>query len=73
MGDPTNYEDRQQLQDLIEPATSLSFVQKEGEVDVTDDQGRKRIYLTDNRHPAKIQGCELSGIGGALGRSAPRL
>ncbi len=53
MGDPTNYEDRQQLQDLIEPATSLSFVQKEGEVDVTDDQGRKRIYLTDNRHPQK--------------------
>src|ERR1700720_770832 len=52
-GDPTNYEDRQQLQDLIEPATSLSFVQKEGEVDVTDDQGRKRIYLTDNRHPQK--------------------
>ena len=53
MGDPTNYEDRQQLQDLIEPATSLTFVQKEGEVDVTDDQGRKRIYLTDNRHPQK--------------------
>jgi hypothetical protein len=53
MGDPTNYEDRQQLQDLIEPATSLSFVQKENEVDVTDDQGRKRIYLTDNRHPQK--------------------
>src|SRR6516225_5116703 len=52
-GDPTNYEDRQQLQDLIEPATSLSFVQKENEVDVTDDQGRKRIYLTDNRHPQK--------------------
>ena len=53
MGDPTNYEDRQQLQDLIEPATSLSFVQKENEVDVTDDQGRKRIYLTDSRHPQK--------------------
>ncbi len=52
-GDNTNYEDRQQLQDLVEPATSLSFVQKEGEVDVTDDQGRKRIYLTDNRHPQK--------------------
>ena len=53
LGDNTNYEDRQQLQDLIEPATSLSFVQKENEVDVTDDQGRKRIYLTDNRHPQK--------------------
>jgi hypothetical protein len=52
-GDPTNYEDRQQLQDLVEPATSLSFVQKEGEVDVTDDQGRKRIYLTDARKPQK--------------------
>ena len=53
MGDPTNYEDRQQLQDLVDPATSLSFVQKEGEVDVTDDQGRKRIYLTDSRKPQK--------------------
>jgi hypothetical protein len=52
-GDNTNYEDRQQLQDLIEPATSLSFAQKEGEVDVTDDQGRKRVYLTDSRKPQK--------------------
>jgi hypothetical protein len=52
-GDNTNYEDRQQLQDLVEPATSLSFVQKEGEVEVTDDQGRKRIYFTDNRKPQK--------------------
>jgi hypothetical protein len=52
-GDNTNYEDRQQLQDLVEPATSLSFVQKEGEVDVTDDQGRKRIYFTDSRKPQK--------------------
>jgi hypothetical protein len=49
----TTYEDRQQLQDLIEPATSLAFTQKEGEVDVTDDQGRKRIYLTDSRRPQK--------------------
>jgi Spy/CpxP family protein refolding chaperone len=49
----TTYEDRQQLQDLIEPATSLTFTQKEGEVDVTDDQGRKRIYLTDSRKPQK--------------------
>jgi Spy/CpxP family protein refolding chaperone len=54
-GDNTNYEDRQQLQDLIEPATSLSFAQKEGEVDVTDDQGRKRVYLTDSRKPAKTK------------------
>ena len=53
LGDNTNYEDRQQLQDLIEPATSLSFAQKEGEVDVTDDQGRKRVYLTDSRKPQK--------------------
>lgn len=55
-GGPTNsttYEDRQQLQDLIEPATSLTFTQKEGEVDVTDDQGRKRIYFTDSRRPQK--------------------
>jgi hypothetical protein len=53
LSDNTTYEDRQQLQDLIEPATSLSFTQKEGEVDVTDDQGRKRVYLTDSRKPQK--------------------
>lgn len=51
--DPTTYEDRQQLQDLIEPATSLTFTQKEGEVDVTDDQNRKRVYFTDSRKPQK--------------------
>jgi hypothetical protein len=51
--DPTTYDDRQQLQDLIEPATSLAFTQKEGEVDVTDDQNRKRVYFTDNRKPQK--------------------
>src|SRR6202030_3894375 len=55
LGDNTNYEDRQQLQDLIEAATSLSFAQKEGEVDVTDDQARKRVYLTDSRKPQKCK------------------
>lgn len=52
-GNNTNYEDRQQLQDLIEPATMLTFTQKEGEVDVSDDQGRKRVYFTDSRKPQK--------------------
>lgn len=51
--DPTTYEDRQQLQDLIESATSLTFTQKEGEVDVTDDQNRKRVYFTGDRKPQK--------------------
>ena len=73
MGDPTNYEDRQQLQDLVEPATSLSFAQKEGEVDVTDDQGRKRIYLTDSRKPQKSKDANYRESVRALGRSAPRL
>ena len=36
----------------IPPRRSASS-QKEGEVDVTDDQGRKRIYLTDSRKPQK--------------------
>jgi hypothetical protein len=49
----TTYEDRQQLQDLIEPATSLAITQKENEVDVTDDQGRKRVNFTDSRKPQK--------------------
>jgi hypothetical protein len=46
-------EDRQQMQDLIEPATSLALTQKDAEVDVTDDQGRKRVYFTDGRKPQK--------------------
>ena len=44
-------EDHQQLQDLIEPGTSLTFTQKDGEVDVTDEQGRKRVFFTDSRTP----------------------
>jgi hypothetical protein len=44
-------EDRQQMQDLIEPATSLTFTQKNGEVDVTDEAGRKRVFFTDGRTP----------------------
>lgn len=44
------------MQDLIEPATSLTFTQKEGEVDVTDEQGRKRVFFTDARTPQKPTG-----------------
>jgi hypothetical protein len=44
-------EDRQQMQDLIEPATSVTFTQKNGEVDVTDEAGRKRVFFTDGRTP----------------------
>lgn len=48
-------EDRQRTQDLITPANSLTLEQKDPknpEVDLTDDQNRKRALFTDGR---KIQ------------------
>jgi hypothetical protein len=48
-------EDRQRTQDFIAPANSLTLEQKDpksSEVDVTDDQSRKRALFTDGR---KIQ------------------
>ena len=48
-------QDREQMRDLIEPATSLTLTQKEAEVDVTDEQGRKRVYFTDGRTPQRPQ------------------
>jgi hypothetical protein len=42
-------EDRARMAELLHPADSLSIAQKEAEVDLTDDQGRKRVYYTDGR------------------------
>ncbi len=42
-------EDRQQMQELSNPAASLTIAQKGAEVDLTDDQNRKRVLYTDGR------------------------
>jgi hypothetical protein len=42
-------EDRKQMQELFNPADSLAIVRKDVEVDLTDDQNRKRVFYTDGR------------------------
>jgi len=42
-------EDRARMQELISPASSITIVQKEPEIDLTDDQNRKRAFFTDGR------------------------
>ncbi|MFY9532331.1 MAG: hypothetical protein WBC04_22545 [Candidatus Acidiferrales bacterium] len=42
-------EDRKQMQELFDPAESLAIAQKDAEVDLTDDQSRKRVFYTDGR------------------------
>jgi hypothetical protein len=37
------------MRELMRPASSLTFSQKEKEFDLTDDQGRKRAFFTDGR------------------------
>lgn len=41
--------DRSQMQELVNPPEALSFLKKDAEVDMTDDQGRKRVFYTDGR------------------------
>jgi hypothetical protein len=44
--------DQQRLQDVVTPANSFTFAQKDAkdpEVDLTDDQNRKRAFFTDGR------------------------
>ena len=42
-------EDRQRMRELFNPADSLTIAQKDAEVDLTDDQGRRRVFFTDGR------------------------
>ncbi len=42
-------EDHKQMQDLFSPAESLTIAQKDAEVNLTDDQNRKRVFYTDGR------------------------
>lgn len=43
----------EKLQQFIRPASALSFVLKDAEVDVTDDQYHKLVFYTDGRQLQK--------------------
>jgi hypothetical protein len=43
----------EKIQELIRPASSLSFTLKNAEVDVTDDQYRTLVFYTDGRQVQK--------------------
>ncbi len=45
--------DREQMQELFTPANSLTISQKDAEVDLTDDQNRRRVFYTDGRQLQK--------------------
>jgi len=49
MGSGASDEDRQRMRELLEPADSLTIAQKNAEIDLTDDQNRKRVIYTDGR------------------------
>jgi hypothetical protein len=42
-------EDRQRMHEWFNPADSLTIALKDAEVDLTDDQNRKRVFYTDGR------------------------
>jgi hypothetical protein len=46
-------DDRQRMRDLFHPADSFTIALKEAEVDLTDDQDRRRVFFTDGRKPQK--------------------
>ncbi|MFZ0739482.1 MAG: hypothetical protein WBL70_16810 [Candidatus Acidiferrales bacterium] len=52
MGGQESEEDREKIQEAINPASSLNFTQKDAEIDMTDDLSHKRVFYTDGR---KIQ------------------
>jgi len=42
-------EERQRMQELFRPANRLTIASKDAEIDLTDDQNRKRTFFTDGR------------------------
>ena len=44
---------REQAQDIMNPAESLTIVKKSTDVTVTDDRNHQRVYITDGRKPQK--------------------
>lgn len=49
MGGGQGNENRQQMQELLNPPESLTIARKDPEFDVTDDQGHKSAFFTDGR------------------------
>jgi hypothetical protein len=47
--DRETVEDHNREDDLIYPQNSFALAHKDAEIDLTDDQGRKRVYFTDGR------------------------
>ena len=41
--------DFQKIQEAINPANALAFKQNDAEIDMSDDQGRRRVFYTDGR------------------------
>lgn len=50
-----NEDERQKMQEFLLPANTLSFAQKEPEIDLTDGQGRTRVYFLDGRKLEKAK------------------
>lgn len=55
-------QERQEMQNLVTPAGSLTIAQKDAEVDVTDDQGLKRALFTDGRKLQKSKDANYQEI-----------
>ena len=55
MGGGQSDEDRHRMQELLNPADSLAIAQKDAEIDLTDDQARKRVFYTDGRKLQKFK------------------
>ena len=44
-----NNEELEQMRELLLPAQALTIAQKDGEIDLTDDQNRRSEFFTDGR------------------------
>jgi hypothetical protein len=49
MGTSESESDREKIQDAVNPANQLAFKQNDAEIDMSDDQGRRRVFYTDGR------------------------
>jgi hypothetical protein len=52
-GDRETPEDRNRDDEVIYPQNSFALARKDAEIDLTDDEGRKRVYFTDGRKAKK--------------------
>jgi len=63
-GENESDEDRQKMQDVVNPAQALTVAEakKDVEIDMFDDQERKRAFFTDGRKLQKTQGSNYEEI-----------